>query len=379
MKHATWWWLSTAVSIVLIVVLLYLWVQMNHYVIRPTQLVNEQAASDYLVGNWENLAGAGKSEPTIKIKTGIFVQSLQFLNSTEVNFSGYIWQRYQNGMHDAIKPAPGEVGFVLPHQVHSGSDIEAREVYRVRKADEETIGWYFEATLRQPFGYYNYPFDHKTVWVPMWHKEFARNIVLVPDFESYQSTHLPDIFGIEEAMVLGPWKRQNTYFDYRLSSYNTNFGIADFIRQQGFPELHYNVVVKRKFENAFIVYLLPLFLVATLLFAALLTVSNREELSNRMGFNAFGFIIICSVLFFVVMLSHSQLRAQFVGTGIVYIDYFYILMYILLVVAAANAYLFSIRSRCWSEFILYEDNIIVKVSYWPVVLVCLNLITLAVF
>jgi len=132
----------------------------------------------------------------IKIKTGIFIQSLQFFNSTEVNLSGYIWQGYQDGVHDAIIPGQSEVGFIFPEQVNSGSDIEPREVYRARNGDKGVIGWYFKATLRQPFDYSRYPFDHKTVWVHMWPKNFSSNIVLVPDYAAYKSTGASDIFGI---------------------------------------------------------------------------------------------------------------------------------------------------------------------------------------
>ena len=378
MKHITWWGLSAVISAVLIAVLLAMWIQMNEYLIEPTQLVSEQAATEYLQINWEDrvVAKAGNIEPTMKVKTGIFIQSLKFFNSAEVNLTGYIWQRYQDGLHDSIKPGSGEVGFILPEQVDSG--FEPVEAYRRRTAQEEVIGWYFEATLRQPFDYETYPFDHKTVWVRLWHKQFSRNIVLVPDFEAYMATGPADIFGIEEEIVLETWERENTFFDYKLSSYDTDFGITNYIGQQGFPELHYNFIVKRKFENAFIVYLLPLFLVATLLFAALLTVSAKAELSDRLGFNATGFIGASSALFFVVMLAHIQLREQFAGSGIVYIEYFYILMYLLLVVATANTYLFSIRPKRGCGLILYDDNILVKVAYWPVVLGCLILITLRV-
>ena len=328
--------------------------------------------------NWEDrvVAKAGNVEPTRKIKTGIFIQSLKFFNSTEVNLTGYIWQRYEDGLHDGIKPGPGEIGFILPEQVDSG--FEPQESYRLRLAQEEIIGWYFEATLRQPFDYSTYPFDHKTVWVRLWHKQFSRNIVLVPDFEAYKATGPADIFGIEEEIVLETWERENTFFDYQLSSYDTDFGITNYVGQQGFPELHYNFIVKRKFENAFIVYLLPLFLVATLLFAALLTISGRAELSERFGFSVSGFIGAASALFFVVMLAHIQLREQFAGSGIVYIEYFYILMYALLVAATANTYFFSLQPKRWCGFILYDDNILVKVAYWPVVLGCLILITLGV-
>jgi len=379
MRQAAWWRISAAVSAILIFVLINQWVHMNAYEVESTQLVSEQAANDYLKANWENRphGPATDAEPTIKIKTGIFIQSLQFFNSSEVNLTGYIWQRYKDGQHDDIKPGKSEAGFILPEQVNTGS--EPREMYRVHIGDEEVIGWYFEATLRQPFDYYQYPFDHTTVWIRLWPKQFSRNIVLVPDFASYKSTGLSDIFGIEENIVLGTWERENTYFDYKLSSYDTNFGISDYIGQQGFPELHYNFVIKRKFENAFIVYLLPLFLVAMLLFAMLLTVSANDELSDRLGFNTSGFIGACSALFFVVMLAHIQLRQQFEGTGIVYIEYFYILMYALLVAATANTYLFSIRPARWRKFILYNDNIIPKVAYWPVVLGCLIIITWVVF
>ena len=113
MKHVTWWGLSAAVSAVLIAVLLNLWIQLNEYLVEPAQLISEQAVDDYLQENWEDrvVAKAGNVEPTRKIKTGIFIQSLKFFNSTEVNLTGYIWQRYEDGLHDGIKPGPGEVGF----------------------------------------------------------------------------------------------------------------------------------------------------------------------------------------------------------------------------------------------------------------------------
>jgi hypothetical protein len=351
---------------------------MNEYTVKSTQLVNEQAVGDYLEKHWENRPdgrASNDAEPTIKIKTGIFIQSLEFFNSTEVNLTGYIWQHYKDGVHDTIKPGPSEVGFILPEQVNSGSDIEPREAYRSRRGDEEVIGWYFEATLRQPFDYSRYPFDHKTVWIRLWPKDFDRDIVLVPDFAAYKSTRVDDIFGIEKDIVLGTWERENTYFDYKLSSYDTDFGIADYIGQENFPELHYNFVIKRRFANAFIVHLLPLFLVAALLFGSLLTCSTDPDLANRHGFSTSNFIAAAAVLFFVVLLAHIQLREQFAGAGTVYMEYFYFLMYGVLVAASNNVYLFSMRAAPWLTIIHYKDNLIPKVAYWPVVYGCMIAIT----
>lgn len=401
MRHARWWLFSGLASALLIIVLVGQWRSMNNYEAETRGLFNEVEIEEYL-SNWQKEAQQelGVIEPMQTVRTGLFIQSLKFFNSTELSVSGYIWQRYAaNQRH--IRPGKNEVGFVLPEQVNSGGDINAREMYRMVEGTDEVIVWFFEATLRQPFVYKKYPFDHKTVWIRLWHREFWRNIALVPDFKAYydfdetgeyerncrtkpsleRDLDAKCTFGIDENIVLGTWERQKTYLDYTTfdkppPSYDTNFGISSYIGRHPFPELRYNFVLKRNFENAFILYLLPLLLVAMLLFAALLTVSDRDELSSRFGFNTSGFIGACSALFFVVLLAHIQLREQFAGSGIVYIEYFYILMYILLVLSTTNVYLFSVRPRRGCGWILYEDNIIFKVAFWPVVLACLTLITL---
>lgn len=402
--HAKWWWITALVSAVLIAVLVSQWQQMDAFRVQHAQLVNEQAVNDYLQSGWQQRIREmdDRIEPIRQVRTGIFIQSLDFSDSNEVSVNGYIWQKYFDPIDRDIKPGRDQVGFVLPDQVGSGSDTNTREAYRIQFVEDgvrgEVIGWYFDTTLRQPFDYSDYPFDHTKVWVRMWHREFWRNIVLVPDFKAYtdmdelgeyrkncieetQLAHAPGpscTFGINEDIVLGTWVREDTYFDYAEAKYDNNFGIDAYVGQYGFPELRYNFVLKRKFENAFIVYLLPLLLVAMLLFAALLTVSNRENLADRFGFNTSGFIGACSALFFVVLLAHVQLREQFAGTPIVYIEYFYILMYVLLVLATANVFLFTIRPRRGCGWILYQDNIIFKMAFWPVVLACLILITLGV-
>ena len=199
--------------------------------------------------------------------------------------------------------------------------------------------------------------------------------MLVPDFAAYKSTGVNDIFGIENNIVMGTWERENTYFDFKQSSYNTNFGIDDYIGQEGFPELHYNFIIKRKFQNAFILHLLPLFLVTALLFGALLTITTDSNLATRHGFSTTGVIGACSALFFVVLLAHIQLREQFAGSGIVYMEYFYILMYGILVAASASTFLFSMNAVPWLKIIHYKDGLILKISFWPVVLVCMIAIT----
>jgi len=369
--HTRLWYISSAVSLVLILVLISVWMLMNKHEIPKSPLIDEKAINDYITKNWDSK----HATPATKIKTGIFIQSLKFFDSTEVNLSGYIWQHYVDGVNDEYIPAKNEVGFILPEHINSGSGRNIREAYRRRIGKNLVIGWYFEATLRQPFEYSLYPFDHKTVWIRFWAKDFNKNVILVPDFAAYNSKN-KKIIGIEDDIVLGTWDRKETYFNYKLTDYDTNFGLTNYIGQSGFPELHYNFVVKRKFENAFTIYLLPLLLVAALLFAALLTVSDMDGLSSRLGFSTSGFIGASSALFFVVMLAHIQLREQFASTGIVYLEYFYILMYLLLVLTTANTFMFSIRSTFCGSFILYHDNLIPKLIYWPIIISSMIIISL---
>lgn len=187
---------------------------------------------------------AGTKGPMQKVKAGLFIQSLKFLNFNEINIIGYIWQRYQRGLQNHIKPAGDKFAFVLPEQVNSSSDIKPSLALRVCTATEETLGWYFEATLRQPFDYSEDAFNYQIVLLRMWHHAFSGNIILVPDFDAYSNkTSLTIIFGIDNTIVLANWDRDKTYFDYELSSYDTNFGIPGYIGQKGFPELRYNLVL----------------------------------------------------------------------------------------------------------------------------------------
>jgi hypothetical protein len=131
------WVISLSSTVVLAFVLVYSWVNMNSVGVVPGQFTNEQDAHQYLNQIWENTP----NEEVAYIKTGVFIQSLDFTSSSEVALSGYVWQHYEDGVHDHIKPAPREVGFVFPDQVNSGSDIAPREACRVDIGGTELIGW----------------------------------------------------------------------------------------------------------------------------------------------------------------------------------------------------------------------------------------------
>jgi len=370
--HRRWWTASGIVTVILLIVLFQLWVVKNRTEIVTMQLTDQTAVNEFLEANWDS-----RNEPdAAEVPTGVFVESLRFVTSTDVHMTGYVWQRFPE-----TQPEEVPVGFILPELVDSTLQ---RLEYRIAEGDGEVIGWYFEGVVRQPFEYSDYPFDHKTVWLRLWPRDFAANTVLTPDLAAYpcprvNCTQPGDTFGVEETIVLGDWEREDTYFDYFLSSYNTNFGIDQYVGQTGFPELRYNMLIKRQFQNAFIVNLVPLFVVAMLAFAAPITTTRNRERGSIFGFSTAGTIGTVSALFFVVLLAHIQLRNQFAGSGVVYIEWFYFLMYVTLLAVAVNTYLVTAPWTADKRLVAYGDNLLPKVAYWPFLIGAMVAVTILGF
>lgn len=361
-KH--WWWLSSGASIFFIILIGLMWLRVDHsYQPNLEQLTNEGEIIPHLKERGISLK---KSEV---IPTGVFLQSLKFSNATEVNITGYIWQRYNKSVFVNIpKDQDVPVGFILPEAVSTGESIKPLQAYRRSINDrEEVVGWYFESTLKQRFNYTKYPLDHKTVWIRIWGKDFARSNVLVPDLKTYKSTQVGNVFGIDNSIVLGEWEAEETFFDFKTPQYDMDFGLEKPLPQT--PELYFNLVLKREFLGAFIVNLVPLLISAILLFATLLTITAKEEQANIFAFNTSGVLGVCSALFFVVLLSHIHIRKEIPGSGIIYIEYFYVAMYTALLGVAVDSYLFT-HNKYSSQFkfISYEDNLIPKLIFWPVLL-----------
>ena len=106
--------------------------------------------------------------------------------------------------------------------------------------------------------------------------------------------------------------------------------------------------------------------------------TNDREQTNVFGIDTSGVLGVCSGLFFLVLLSQIQIREQFSGSSIVYIEFFYPLMYMSLLGVSVNSYLLSRRNtetNIYLEWINYENNIIPKLIYWPVLLGSTTLIT----
>ncbi len=365
-----WWWLVAIFSLSCLLIIGGIWYQVDTgYQPNKHQLLSESAVKAHIQTEFSQSSLVAE-QGLQYIPTGIYLQSFKFSSSNDVRITGYVWQRYLTAR---LGSAEAKANFIFPEQVGGSSDFEL--AYQHQAGKHTVLGWSFDVTLRQKFSYKNYPLDHKTVWIKLWPSHFDRNIILLPALNDYSKTAPGDTFGIDTDIVIGNWEINETFFDYKLSHYDTSFGLNQNGNEQSYPELSFNLVLKRKFLNAFIIHLVPLLTVAVLLFASLMSVTSEQPKRESFGFNFTAVISIVSALFFVVMLSHIQLREQFAEDGIVYIEYFFLLMYFLMISIICNTYFFSRGKENPTGWLHAQDHLIPKLIYWPLTSGSMALVT----
>ncbi|MGD1807244.1 hypothetical protein ACP6PL_17650 [Dapis sp. BLCC M126] len=306
-------------------------------------------------------------EPPLIVPTGVFIQSFDLTSPKDAFITGYIWQTYEDGVHDDLSR-----GIILADAIED-SDYELREDYRYKKDGLEVIGWYFAYTLRMDFNFSYYPFDDKDLKIRILHQDFNngelnRRVILTPDFQSYTVINPRTAPGVDKEIVLGEWYLRDSFFEYIFKTYNTNFGVINTVPKTNFPELQFTVILQRSFLGLFISKLGPMIVVLTLLFAVLL-VSNQEQAMEVLG--------ACAGFVFIIILDQVTVREQIITKGIVYLEYFYFVVYLYVFLVSVNFILWSLKPSL--PLFQYKDNFILKALYWPTMLKVLLLITIWVF
>jgi hypothetical protein len=295
---------------------------------------------------------------------------MEFLSGDNVQVSGFIWQRYSSDI-----PADFVRGVVLAEGVDDAYNTD--EVYRYEENGVETVGWYFAATLRQPFDYTQFPFDEQGLWLRLWSRDFSRDAVLVPDFAAYLEQDPQSLLGIESEFVYGGWSPRYSGFSFSEQPYTTSFGIGDATASYAFPELYFNLILHRRFLGPFFEHIVFAIAVASLLFGLLVITTDDEHLKGRFQLSTAGVLGSASGLLFAVILKHNQLRGVVGTQGISYIEMIPILLYGGIVVVVLNAIL--VASPLDVHVVKHRNNLLPVLAYWPVLFGLLLAITLGVF
>jgi hypothetical protein len=293
-------------------------------------------------------------EPTF-VPTGLLVQSINLQSATDVLVTGYVWQKYADDVPASVTRA---VSFP---EMESGSITEA---YRRRGRGETVIGWSFSITLRQSHtGQNRYPLDDVDVRVRLWPHDFDKNVILVPDLEAYTTLIPSSLPGLTANPKVAGWSLRASYFGFQEFAGKANFGIDQFAGERQAPELFFATVMRRNFLNAFVSSLLPLMVVTFLVFVLLMLV-NKNEQKKGLGFNALSLVSSSAALLFAVILGQSTLREKLAASGLVYLEYFYLVMYFAITVICIGAIMFVEEVEL--SYVQYRDHLIPKLLYWPV-------------
>jgi hypothetical protein len=187
-------------------------------------------------------------------------------------------------------------------------------------------------------------------------------VILAPDLEAYDLLVPVSLPGLDRGLELSGWKLGESHFSFLDEGYNTNFGIADYIGQQDSPELAYAVTLRRNFTNPFIATFLPLLVVAGLLFALVVTTVRSKEQMSASGYSAMNLLRSVITLFFPVVVAQINLRNHILTEGFLYVEYYYFVIYFLILLSALNA----LAVLYWDQPVLQRgDNRITKLCFWP--------------
>lgn len=370
--HVTLWCLVAFLSLLLtagIDVIRHLtFVPLNRHNAGTTMITDRNGLNVFLGGVKED-KNAQHREPPIFVPAGIFVQSIEFTSPSNLFLKGFMWQKITDELHSDLTE-----GFVMP----DGTGIQLSEAFRRKEGNVETVGWDFEVTLRQDMDYSRFPFDHDTVWIRLWHKDFDRNVMLVPDLEAYSLMNPVSRPGLEEDLTLPGWVIKGSFFTYRPENYNTNFGIPGYLGKEASPELYFNIVLERGILNAIVSHIIPLLIVSILLFAVLAAATKDAAKAKEIGFNPSSVLRLTSALFFVVLLAHIQLRNTIKVQEVLYLEYFYFSMYLLIMLVSLHSFLFT-NKQLHIRFLDYENSLVPKLLFWPILLGLQFGITVLVF
>ncbi len=271
----------------------------------------------------------------IFIPTGIYLQTAEFSAPHHLFVTGYFWQKFNSKQRQQNLE-----GVHLPTAI-SSKFIEA---YRHQEGMVETVGWYFEATLRQNMNFTKYPFAHETIRIHLWPKNVNSHIVLIPDLGSYSFLNPTSLPGIKKRLQLHGWSINRSFFSFKTNEYDTDFGIRGFDNQDASPELRFNLEVHRNLLDSMISHIIPIILVAVLLFVVLVTSTKDDAEAKRLGFNPSGVMRLSSGLLFVLLVSHIQLRNSIQVEQVMFMEYYYFIMYLMIIFIALHSLLFNLKT-----------------------------------
>ncbi len=289
------------------------------------------------------------------VPVGIFIERLEFEDSYNVNIGGTVWQRYPL---EAAKHA--HIGFRFPQISPFAEAAYIQESYRETiktKEDEDgylLVGWEFRVTLRLNLKYEDFPFDKRHLDIEIAPLSAADHFIFVPDLSSYQFTNPDRKSGLSKKISLSGNRIVESYFNFTSHTYDTSFGYPSRSAFEDVPVLHYNIRLNRKLLNAFVTYLIPIFVSLCLIYILIFASAKTNDRQ--------GIIESMAAFFFVLIFSHIDLRKDIVTADLIFIEYFYFITYLMIVLSTLNLVIYT---KDKSKIFDYNGNQLYRAIYFP--------------
>jgi len=355
------WWMVVAVSLVIVGNIVVVW-QLNlttDFSLLDTdqeRIVNRTILTKYLEGYDRSLYKLTNASYR-KVPTGVFIESYE-LTSFEASLIGRLWMKYPKQLYDVAPPA-----FYFPDV----SAIESRGlvselISEVDVGDHILVTWKFRATVEQDFSYQQFPFEQNDIELVIQYPDLSKNVLLVPDLDSYDVLNPSAKPGLNPDITVPSSETISSFFTFKRIDYKTTFGNEAPI--DSYPALSFNMAAKRIYLSPFIANIIPILIVALIMFIVLQASSSSDH--EKSGVTTMNVIQSSAGFLFILLLAHVNERRRIETPEIAYIELFYFSMYVLITLQTVVLAM-SLAGAEWRLF-GYRDKLILRLAFWPVLL-----------
>ena len=355
--HRALWGSAIAFALLLVAGIGAMWWLTMRYPDRngetSVHILDEAAMQKFVAAHIEQDPGA----PPAQIPIGVLVRTVRFVDANDLVVSGTVWQRIPVARRADVKP-----GIEMP----DAETFDLKDPITTQQGDADVTSWTFRATLREPSVWsQKYPFDRALIRFRILAKSSAVPVVLVPALDAYELLMPSALPGVDRTLVLPGWDLDHSYFSYVAQATQTSASAPAVLSRRLPYDLTFNVVTQRRFLDPFVSSVLPIIVIACLLFGLLIVGSKNNQKVAATGFKATDVLRASVTLLFPALVAQVNLRSKIGGNEIIYIEYFYFILYVAILGVSANALTFTLAARGVSQV---RDNLIPKLLFWPLLL-----------
>ncbi len=366
------WWMVTAVSLAIMANIVFIWflnLTTDFSLLDNDQerIVNRTIMTKY-VDSYDRALYKLARANYHKVPVGVFIESYE-LASFEASLIGRLWMKYPKQLYQVAPPA-----FYLPDvSAVESRGLVSEVISEVESEDHVLVTWKFRATIEQDFSYQQFPFEQNDIQLAILYPDPSKNVLLVPDLASYSILNPSAKPGLNQDITVPSSETISSFFTFKTIDYTTTFGSDTPVNSR--PALVFNMAAKRIFLSPFIANMVPILIVALIMFVVLCTSSSNEV--SRSGLTTMNVIQSSAGFLFILLLAHVNERSRIETPEIAYIEVFYFSMYLLITLQSV-ALAMSLGGSGWKIF-EYHDNLILKLAFWPTLLSTWFAVTLVRF